>query len=429
MNIVTAVTSDGTYPRYLTVMLYSLFVNNPNEDVEVYVLHDGLSDAEISVLNQCAKSEKWKDNKEIIPVYVDAKLFDKADTTGFSVGTYFRLLMFDLLPDTIERLLYLDVDLIVNKSLEGLYKTEFNGNYIVACSHGFEKEEVFRKVKEGILFPQKGECFNAGVMLYDFQKMKKAYSFNSFKQYLGNEDIYYDQGLLNHLFWDKTEYLPTGIYNNRGHDYKAEISDSVIIHYADANPWEMMFTKEDLLMLNQYEVLSGKRRDCLNEYYIDMVSVWWEYAKNSVFYSEFCREAEIMHRYFMDRIVRTYFQNIEKDYRILKFKEKLLERIMDGRFIRKLKEEKGIEKCSVYGMGYFGTMVSSYLRQYIEIPYYVDRFKRDNTDIDYRTIDQISDTDIPVLICVWNADKYLEHEIKLHTKAEVILLSRLLGDD
>ena len=429
MNIATAVTADGIYYRYLTVMLYSLFVNNTDEEIDVYILHDGLRDSDISALNKCVKAYKWKDNKRIIPVYVDAKLFDKADTTGFSVGTYFRLLMFDLLPDYIDRLLYLDVDLIVNKSIDELYNSSFNGNYIVACSHGLDKAEVLKKVKEGNIFPVKGECFNAGVMLYDFRRMKNNYSFSFFKPYLEKEDIYYDQGILNYLFWDKTEYLPTEIYNNRGHNKVAEIENSVIIHYADANPWEMIFTKEDLLLLNKYKILHGKKNDCLNEYYINMVSIWWEYAKYSEFYSDFFHEAEIMHRYFMDRILRTYFQNMEKEHRLLKFKEKLLEKTIDGSLIRDLKDDKGIEKCSIYGMGYFGSLVSTYLRQYIEIPYYVDRFIRNNTDIEYRTIDQINDTEIPVLVCIWNADEKMIYEIKSHTNAEVILLSQLLGED
>ena len=400
LNILTAVTADESYPRYLTVMLYSLFINNPENEIKVYILHDGLSEEFIQNIKNCEKSDQWMNNKYIIPILVDKYLFEDADTAGFSVGTYFRLLMFDLLPPSIDRLLYLDVDLIVNDSLQELYSINLNGNLIAACSHGFKKEDLVKGVRAGIIQPKKGECFNAGVVLYDFSRMRSDYHFSSFKKLIEDKEIFYDQGILNYLFWDKTEYVPTEIYNNRGMNHSANIEDSVIIHYADANPWEMLFTRDDLELLKKYDVLSGKRVDCLNEYYMDMVSVWWKYSQNSVYHNEFIREAEVMHRYFMDRIVRTYFEKMEKEHRLMIFKEKLLEQTINESLVRKIKANNSSGQCIIYGMGYFGRLISKYLNNYMWIPFYIDREKKDNTDLEYRSIEQLNGYKAPVLVCV-----------------------------
>lgn len=426
MNIATAVTADEYYPRYLTVMLYSLFLNNADEEIRVFVLHNGLSEKGKESLIRCTKSSEWRSNKTIIPVYVNEQIFEQALKTEFSVGTYFRLLMFDLLPDDLDRLLYLDVDLIVNGSLHDLYYAEFDGCHIIACSHGATKDEVFKGVKEGTLYPQRGDCFNAGVVLYDFPKMKAEYGFIVFSNYLDDKSFYYDQGILNYLLWDKTNYFPTELFNNRGHDHSVDITNSVILHYASSNPWELKFTKSDLSVLNEFMILEGKKKDCLNEYYLGMVALWWEYAKKSEYYLEFCQEAEIIHRYFMDRLTKNYFLGMENEYRFLKFESRLLEQMAGDKLLKKLERLCIDNTLVIYGMGVIGMLVYEYLKQFFTIPYYVDKYKKNAITLDYKSLDELKKDNYTVLVCIWKADEDIRKSIMKNTNSEVILLSQLL---
>ena len=85
--------------------------------------------------------------------------------------SFYRLVLPEILPEEIERILYLDVDIVVNHSLKELYHTEFDGNALCACPEPFSgigvfqyRDEMFQEhVREGFTY------FNSGVLLMNLK--------------------------------------------------------------------------------------------------------------------------------------------------------------------------------------------------------------------------------------------------------------------
>ena len=116
MNIVTAL--NRKYIPYTTVMLLSLGMNN-DEEADAYLLNSELTDEDITRMLDILTEH----GVVIHPVYVDRSRFSDRlpRNEQWTLETYYRLLMTELLPENIDRLLYLDGDMIINKSLQELY--------------------------------------------------------------------------------------------------------------------------------------------------------------------------------------------------------------------------------------------------------------------------------------------------------------------
>lgn len=108
MNVIYA-SNDG-YARHLGTSLYSLLDRNQLEEtITIYLLSVGMSQENQSRLKQIAgyfdrslKVIELGDLKERFPYEVD--------TGGFDISAMGRLFVGAVLPETVERALYLDCD-------------------------------------------------------------------------------------------------------------------------------------------------------------------------------------------------------------------------------------------------------------------------------------------------------------------------------
>ena len=103
MNIL--VTLDRNYLPPLRVMLGSLLRNDPGETFEIYAIGDGLMPEDWAALEElCAGRGR------IHPLEVPADLFADAPVARYwTRAMYYRLLAAELLPRSLDRVLYLDV--------------------------------------------------------------------------------------------------------------------------------------------------------------------------------------------------------------------------------------------------------------------------------------------------------------------------------
>ncbi len=423
INVITA--ANDKYIKYLLVMLQSLFENN-DCSICVYILTSGLSEKETSLLNS-VETKKNGIEQKIVILNVKKELLGDVDTREFSIETYFRLFMFDLLPSTINRVLYLDVDIIINRSIYDLYNSNFKEHAIIACSNGLSYEEMAKAIDEDRLIPRKGECFNAGVVLYNLEKIrKKGLTFNDFKSVLEDPETYYDQGVINHYFWDDAIYVDTELYNNRGWNKNFDFRNSYIIHYAAGNPWELKLTGEELAMFDNYSILEEKRKYYLNDYYMKMVDLWWEYAKKTIIFEQLKKESEIINEYFITRIIKTFIEPFEREHHMLHLHERLL--CKDSLIgIGQLLKAKKIERCAIYGMGHFGRIVYKMMcRDGIEVAYYIDIHVQPDIDLERRSMDCL-DHNIPVIVCLGNKTEDIKNRLRCIADVKAYDLNDLLG--
>ncbi len=276
MNITTAL--NRKYIRYTVVMLSSLCINNPRH-INAFLLHSELTEADIASI--CASMADY--DISIIPLKVDGDLFDERfpRNSMWSVETYYRLLLVDLLPEKIDKILYLDVDVIVNKDISEFYNISFGSDEIIACVDSLGKSgwgKMSEKQRQMFcpMIEQGYRYFCAGVMLMNIAAIREKYNFESYMDAVREWEYQMsapDQDILNYVHWEKIGYVDPYEYNlfariahNENMTYQTVKEQTYIIHYAGDKPW-----------------------NSTNVHY-DIERLWWDYAKLTPFYAEFLEE-------------------------------------------------------------------------------------------------------------------------------------------
>ncbi|HEV7718504.1 MAG TPA: glycosyltransferase family 8 protein [Arsenicitalea sp.] len=140
-----------------------------------------------------------KGSAEINWVAVDLERFSGFSTLEHvSKVTYARFLIARVLPETTERALYLDADLIVLNDFGGLWETDLDGAAVGAVLDGLDPQ-----LKEDVpalhLVPRVQNYFNAGVLLIDLQKWRAEDISERALDYLAQhpDTLFSDQDALN----------------------------------------------------------------------------------------------------------------------------------------------------------------------------------------------------------------------------------------
>lgn len=245
MNVCFA--TNQKYVSIALVMLYSLFLNNQNADIHVYIFHCELSQKEEQQLLLLAKA--W--NQEITFINIDANIFESLPTTdAWSKETYFRLLMPVFLPKNIDRFLYLDVDVIINQSIQDFYTTDFDGMDCIACEdillNRMFKQYYFDNFEE--LHGKDFTYFNAGIILWNLKELRRDYHFSSYiKKMIKYLPVLQcpDQDILNVMHCNKVKILDWQQYNlqisiaaQKHFSADAVRKLSHIIHFCGPKPWD-----------------------------------------------------------------------------------------------------------------------------------------------------------------------------------------------
>lgn len=248
MNILMGINTKYLMPA--RVMLTSL-LENTREEVKIYLLYNSLEKSAIQSLSEylCKKY-----HAELIAIFIDMKDFKEFPLSHhFSVETYFRFLAPTRLPKDVLRVLWLDSDIIIKKSIDEFYNTDFQGNCLVACESNaqFKEPEKHSRFKMKLGLREESIYFNAGVILFNIEKIREEYNQNVFFDYMEkNKDkiTWLDQDVLNVIFCDSTKILNSKIYNNHFFNStrftKKQLNEikkeTVILHYiGDIKPWQI----------------------------------------------------------------------------------------------------------------------------------------------------------------------------------------------
>lgn len=248
MNILVSFNSNYYMPAL--VLLKSLLVNNRwCEEIRIYVLYADLKPEEIRRFSQVAEESGFA-KAIFLPVgkdkFQDAPLHLKWITRE----TYYRLLAQEMLPADVERVLYLDVDMIVMGSLEEFYHQDFEGKLLVACNRR-GPGGVDPKLLEQLTLPRDTIYFNAGTLLYDLAGQRREIDPGILYEYpvLFHKQLRYgDQDVLNAVFYGLTKFADWRIYNCfdtailRQRDVERTMGRCRIFHYNGmGKPWTEMY--------------------------------------------------------------------------------------------------------------------------------------------------------------------------------------------
>ena len=164
-TISIAVSCDSNYAQHLSVMLVSLFENNPGRHFRVFLLTTADSGALQKLAQSCAGYDCSLETVRVAP-----GLIDGVPISGYiTPAAYDRLLLGDVLPADVSRVLYLDSDIVIAGSIAELWNLDLGGNVVGAVA-----SEEHRAGAPGRLGLADGEhYFNSGVLLIDLERWRR----------------------------------------------------------------------------------------------------------------------------------------------------------------------------------------------------------------------------------------------------------------
>lgn len=252
MDIV--LTTDANYVMPCGVLLLSLCKSNPDVTITVHIICDNsVGDKEKEDLKQTVC---FNHNLSIKYYHIEGDLFDNypsLQNAYLSKAAYYRLFLTDILPSNIDKVLYLDCDLLVLNSLKDLWQIDLKDFALAAIIDSMECYHVewYNRLRYN---PAK-LYFNSGVMLINLKYWRTHDSLVNFMSYLENyreRIVSHDQDILNVIFQDHKILLPIKynlqegflyrkrrfFYWDHAEEFAQSIENPVILHYTVNKPWQ-----------------------------------------------------------------------------------------------------------------------------------------------------------------------------------------------
>ena len=161
--------SDEHYVRHAAVSMLSLMDSNAaSEDITIHFLSMGVRDESRRALEQLVeergRSIRFYELGDI------CRWFDFSfDARGFAPSALARLFMARVLPEDIDRILYLDCDTVVLEDLSPLFRLDMTGHDL-----GMVAEPTVNKTRRRQLgMAEEQTYFNSGVLLVNLDKWRR----------------------------------------------------------------------------------------------------------------------------------------------------------------------------------------------------------------------------------------------------------------
>lgn len=247
MNLLFCI--DTKFLDLFATCLRSIVRNGGADHYDVYVFHSDLADTDQAAL-RCA----FREDVTFRFVLLSDELFaDFPESDRYPKQIYYRLAAPRFLPDTLDRILYLDVDLVVINPLTELYEMEFNHHCYIGCTH---TRKFLTKLNRARLQSDRVVSYiNTGMLLMNLELLRETLDLDEIGRYTNAHRralFLPDQDILSALYGDRVKVVDTLRYNlsdrilrfhnASSHREKLDVDwvrkHGVIIHYCGKNkPW------------------------------------------------------------------------------------------------------------------------------------------------------------------------------------------------
>lgn len=255
INILCA--TDKNFVPYCGIMLTSLLENNRTECVSVYlIVDDTVKESSLSQFQQLASHYQQK----LEFIHIDPSVFDRYPVynTQWTSSIYYRLLAAELLPKTVDKIIYLDCDIIVTRSLREMWEIDVD-NYAVGAVPDVwaPKSSVYERLG----LENDGRYFNSGSLILNLKYWREHQLSRQYIQYITDnfEKLWFnDQDTLNGVLYDQKLLLPVKynfqvlfLDNTKFATFDSAMQKNIsseqnplIIHYAaSVKPWMVLYYK------------------------------------------------------------------------------------------------------------------------------------------------------------------------------------------
>ena len=233
-NIVLAI--DANFILQCSLVIESIFKFCKDEKITIHIIVDSKNNYKYSTLEKLVIKmggtvALYECDINFLPVDINL-------SGHISISTYYRLLIPAILPNNLNKILYLDCDLLVLDNLKDLLDLDIT-EFDLACVE--EDLGANHNLKIGLKSYE--AHFNAGVLLINLERWRQRNYLAEFINYLQANRmrlVYWDQDVLNVVLKDKlflkSKWNITTSYLDKNHFNK--IKDMSILHFTgDLKPW------------------------------------------------------------------------------------------------------------------------------------------------------------------------------------------------
>lgn len=202
INIVSCF--SRTYLQHFLVMAKSVEMNTPNTSIAFHVLYKNLEEADLMAIKKEFELHSYF-HFHFYPIDFSQLNKLQLNLEYLSHETFSRLILSEVLPSDMNRMIYIDSDVVVRKNLNDLYYSDLE-QYLFAAVPDMNPyfSDIFKTRTRNMNY------FNAGVLLIDLNKWREV-NFSSelmdFALSNAKELEYADQDVLNIVADDKWKQL------------------------------------------------------------------------------------------------------------------------------------------------------------------------------------------------------------------------------
>lgn len=253
-------TFDRNFLSQAMAAIQSLIVNNIGMELDIYALVIGLDEKDKR------KVQRLSTDKQIIKI-VDVtgflRRFEGINTMGWNHAVYVRLLLGEILPIEVKKVLYLDGDILVTGKLDTIFQVDIRDSLGAAVLDKY----ISRKEKAELGLPSTAPYFNTGVVYVNLQKWREVDLGKKCIRFLKRHPLanrYPDQNALNVMMKGRYVLLPLSCNVDGYHlmmpyqyiksiirqpvlkyysieDYESARNSPIIVHFIGwylGKPWE-----------------------------------------------------------------------------------------------------------------------------------------------------------------------------------------------
>ena len=242
---------DGAYSQHLAVTLVSLLENNPHNRFDILVAT--LNMAEDDRSRVLALAARFGNVKLRFHTF-DIGRYSHFRTDGhISHASYLRIFIPEILPDSVEKVLYLDCDIVVRHDIAPLWRMDIGDKVLGAARN------LFFVRHDDLDMPPDASYFNAGVLLMNLKRWREIDGTARLIRFIEAHHDHlwaHDQDALNAVFcgeiaelaprWNfQTSMLwsePDGLDLNYD-GFRRLLADPAIVHFTSpSKPWHFSNT-------------------------------------------------------------------------------------------------------------------------------------------------------------------------------------------
>lgn len=413
MNLIFTVSK--AYAKYLTVLLESIKQNNSDTYLNCYIVHKELGEEEYSFLREIISEDVGEihliEINEEVHKMVKEVYGDYTSPYPYPVETYVRILYPWIIPQDIDRILSLGIDMIVTGNLSELYDMEFGDKLLIACRDVTQNGRVpmprwdvellnhFKRFEPNTII-------NTDMMLLAPKRIRGDFSLEDLKKAVAELEYnipFIEQDLYSWVYHPKVRWVDSDRYNfqvleaaydiyGEKIEYEYAKKNALIIHYLD-KPWNFKLP-----------------------FYGEIHKIWWEYALQTRFFSKWILE------------LISGIQGWKDKSRFFEHRDLLMVKEPIENIIRDYFKENGYQNIGVYGAGDYGEMFLDDAPKEYQYTFFDQRAKKIGS-YDVKCPEHLEEyKELDVIIVTPFYFENIKHELRRRVSIPVINYSSIINN-